>query len=142
MLTSNLSNSRKDMGLYWISAPVSNPSDGLISLTHNCKFLFMVQHEHVLIFRKIRFTLCIFYSIWKLNLDHNRNWTLLWFKCFVIKISVTKLAMCLNTCSLEMLSKSYGYQWTLSSDDVKEKALLCLSVRVPKGQKQVATVRW
>lgn len=126
MLTSNLSNSRKDMELYWISAPVSNPSDGLISLTRNYKLLFMVQHEPMLIFRKLLFTLCIFYTIWKPNPNHNRNWALLWFKCLVIKISVIKLTMCWNSCSLEMLPKSYGYQWTSSSDDLQKEKALCV----------------
>lgn len=52
---SDLSNSRKDVVLYWISALVSNPSDGLISLIYNCKFLFMVQHETVLNIQKAAF---------------------------------------------------------------------------------------
>lgn len=67
------------MVLYWMSAPVSNPSDGLISLTHNCKFLFMLQHESALTFRKLLFTLCIFYANWKPNLNHSRNSALLSF---------------------------------------------------------------
>lgn len=88
MLTSNLSNSRNDMVLYWISVPVSSPYDGLISLTHKCKFLFMVPQEPVLIFRKLLFILCVSYTTWKHNWNHSRNWVLPWFICYATKISV------------------------------------------------------
>lgn len=37
------------MVFYWISVQVSNPYDGVISLAHNCKFLFMEPKQPVLI---------------------------------------------------------------------------------------------
>lgn len=121
MLTSNLSSRRKDIILYCISASVSNPSDGLISLTHKCRLLFMVYHEAVLIFRTLLFILCIFYTIWKSNPNHSRDQALIWFIYYVIKISVIKITMCRSAHCLEMLPRNCGYSCSLPSDDLEEK---------------------
>lgn len=121
MLTSNLSSRRKDIILYCISASVSNPSDGLISLTHKCRLLFMVYHEAVLIFRTLLFILCIFYTIWKPNPNHSKDQALIWFIYYVIKISVIKITMCRSAHCLEMLPRNCGYSCSLPSDDLEEK---------------------